>query len=366
MNKENPKIMLHFVNYGKTGGPNIVFQRIKDSGYLKSKYNFVDLFHKIGSGPKFDIKEILNLIKSIKRERPDIVHIAGMQSAGFHCMLAAFLAGTRNRIVTTHGFSADDLRLSVLKKIILKYIMEPLTLVLATKVIGISKFTLNNPMVQKLCKNKSTYIYNMPPDLKNLRQEEYIRNEFKISKKDILCTVVSRIVYDKGFRTLANAINVLSSKNEFNNIKFLIVGDGSYENEFKKLIYEHVVNNKVIFTGKRNDVINILKESDIFVLPTLHENLGNVFIEAMTVNLPCIGSNVGGVPEVIDDKKTGLLVTLGDHLELANAILELSSNEILRREMGKNGKIKVESQFSIQTISEQYDLLYKGIIEKIK
>lgn len=367
MNKTNrvgykPKIMMHFVMPGATGGPNILFSRIQMDKILKQKYNFVRLNQNRVAGGRINFGLIFELKKDIQKEKPDIIHISGMQSAGFHCMIAAVLAGCKNRIITTHGFSGEAINIKPIKKFVFNNIIEPLTLLLATSVQGISKYNINKEMVTKYAKHKSCYIYNFPPEKNELvNSEKGIREEWDINEEEVVFTTVSRVVLDKGYKQLSEAIKRLR---EVKNIRFLIVGDGNYEEVFKSELIDEIKSKKVIMLGKREDVLNILKESDVFVLPTLHENLGNVFLEAAAMGIPSIGANVGGVPEVIVDGETGILIPAYDSKALSEAIVELYNNSNLRKSMGVKAYDRLKTNFNSSDISYKFDQLYSSVLDK--
>jgi glycosyltransferase involved in cell wall biosynthesis len=358
-----PKILMHYVMPGATGGPNILFNRIENANLLKEKYHFVRLNQTRVAGGKLNLSLILELKEQIQRENPDIIHISGMQSAGFHCMIAAVLAGCKNRIITTHGFSGDALDISKIKRFFFNNIIEPITLIMATKVQGISEYTILKKMVKRFAKHKTTYIYNFPPNLNDSIKDTStsIREELGINRDEVVYTSISRIVLDKGYKELAEAIHSL---NAIKNIRFLIVGDGKYEDIFKKEVANEIKSGKVIMLGKRSDVMDILSESDVFVLPTLHENLGNVFLEASTVGIPSIGTNLGGVPEIIVHDKTGVLIPPYNSEALSNAILKLYNNPKLRMEMGKKANRRLNKIFSPVRIAKQFDNLYSSMLKK--
>ncbi|TXC82183.1 glycosyltransferase family 4 protein [Metabacillus litoralis] len=360
---KNPKIMMHYVLPGATGGPNILFSRIENETSLKQKYNFVALNQKRVAGGKINLSLILELKNAIQKEKPDIIHISGMQSTGFHCMIAALLAGCKNRLVTTHGFSGDSLGGTLIKNIAFNYIIEPITLSLATRVHGISKYTVEKKMVRRYARKKTCLIYNFPPDENELSKNSNVRDKLGIGIEEVIFTTVSRIVLDKGYRELAKAIKNLR---ELKNIRFLIVGDGKYEDAFRDEVSEEINSGKVIMLGKRNDVMNILDESDVFILPTLHENLGNVYLEASKVCIPSIGTKVGGVPEIILDGETGLLIPPYNSEALTEAIMKLYSKPHLRKEMGIKAHRRLNDYFNPVTISNQFDDLYSSILNRKK
>jgi len=361
-----PKIMLQFTNFGKTGGPNISTIRIMESELLRSKFEFIPLYTTIGNGPKINLKNIFRLAKEIKEKKPAIIHISGMQNSGFQCMLAAFLGGCKIRVISLRGFTIDSIGLAPWKKYIFEYIIEPFTLLLATKIVGISDFTTKHRSVKKWGKNKTTFIHNIPPVLDYSEKNKYIRKEFGILETDVVFTTVSRIVYDKGYEILAKTIKQIFNNTKIVDIKFLIVGNGNYEPELRNLLSDEIKLNKVILAGKRNDVMNVLSESDVFVLPTLHENLGNVFLEAMATKKACIGTRVGGVPEVIENNITGILIPENDTDALSSAILKLYSNKQLRENMGDNGFVRFNEKFNADKLSRKFCNLYESLLDNIE
>lgn len=353
--------MLHHVRPGATGGPNVSFSRIEGSPFLRSKYDFVRLNQNRVAGGRINIGLIIELNRVIKGEKPDIIHISGLQSAGFHCMLAAVLAGCKKRIISIRGFSGDAIGLSLIKRFVFNYIAEPLSLVLATRVQGISKFTTQRKMVKKFAGNKTSYIYNFPPNWVEKEKKNFIRKELGIDKDEIVFTAVARIIIDKGFKELSEAILSLS---EIKNIRFLIVGDGNYQEILEENMKNEIKSRKVIMMGKRDDVMDILSESNVFILPTLHENLGNVFLEASVVKIPSISTCVGGVPEIVIDGKTGILVPPYNVSLLSEAIIKLYENQKLREEMGLEAYKRINDSFNVQKIAEQFDELYTSVLKK--
>ena len=110
-----------------------------------------------------------------------------------------------------------------------------------------------------------------------------------------------------------------------------------------KISAESLESERVIFLGYRDDVIELLAASDVYVFPTLHENLSNALLEAATMRLPMIATNVGGNPEIIQDGCEGILVPLKDSEALKEAIEKLTVDKQLRAEMGKNAFAKMET-----------------------
>ncbi|WP_170039459.1 glycosyltransferase [Polaribacter gangjinensis] len=345
---------------GVGGGPYTSTTRTIQSN-LVDKYEFRTINYKTEMGTGISITRIRDLITQIKRINPDIVHYTGLQLSGFHMAVACKIAGVKNTVVTVRGFSGDAINFNFFKKVLLKYLLEPITLVLSKKVIGVSEYVVSRNVIKLLAKNKSIQIYNFPPNSTEVFIKNDVRNELEISENDILIVSVARITTDKGYNVLDEAI--LHFK-EHSNLKFLIVGDGDYIETMKKKLHTQTKQKSVIFLGFRKDINKILSACDIFVLPTLHETLSVALLEASQAGLALIASNTGGVPEIVEDNYNGILVAPGSVDELISAIEKLYSDETLRKYFGENAKYKVGKKFSSMEIEQKLDLVYTSLLKK--
>lgn len=161
---------------------------------------------------------------------------------------------------------------------------------------------------------------------------------------------VCRLVPDKNIQCVILAIKELSSNNI--PVKFTVVGEGPYENNLKNLVSNLDLNHIVNFVGRQENVEEWYRNNNIFVLPSLYEGFGSVYIEAMSSGLPCIAiSNKSGkysvaADEIIDSGINGYLMLENDPKELYNYLLQLYENIDLRVEFSKNARFKAENQFS--------------------
>ena len=112
------------------------------------------------------------------------------------------------------------------------------------------------------------------------------------------------------------------------------------------------------FLGRRSDIDDLLSAADFFVLPSDIEGLPMAILEAMAHGLPIVASNVGGIPEIIDDEREGLLFPAGDATALAFAIRRLASDPFLRRRLGDAARQRVSAQFSLNAMVRKYDDVY--------
>lgn len=352
-----PIIAMELSSVGKGGGPYTSNIRIMNSP-LSEKYDFRTIRYKTELGRGFSIKRIKDIVRQIREIQPDIVHFAGLQLSGFHMAIACKIAKVDKTIITVHGFSGDALYFNPIKKFITTYLLEPITLLLTARIIGVSEFTSNRKLI-KIFKNKSCgAIYNFPPQ--PVKTDFEIRKELDFGPSDIIIVTVARIVRDKGYHIFDEAI--LRFK-DVENLKFLIVGDGDYLPEMKLKLTNQIDSKQVFFLGHRDDVQQILKGCDIFVLPTLHETLSIALLEASVEGLALIGSNTGGVPEIIEHEYNGILVEPGNVDELAEAIDLLIKNTDLRIKLAKNAKVRVAQKFSSEIIEAKIDAAYKNLLK---
>jgi glycosyltransferase involved in cell wall biosynthesis len=343
---------------GKGGGPYTSTCRIMHSN-LNKKYDFKTIHYRSELGSGISIKRIKDIVKQLKVIKPDIVHFSGLQLSGFHMAIACKLAGVKNTIVTVHGFSGEALYFNPLKKFLLKFLLEPLTLLLSKQIIGVSEYVISRPVIQFLAKKRSILIYNFPPKLNDKYNKQEIRKELGFTLSDVVVVSVARIIKDKGYHILDEAILEFINKP---NLKFLIVGDGDYLKLMKVKLKEQVKKNQVLFLGYRSDISLILNACDIFVLPTLHETLSIALLEASQANLALIASDTGGVPEIVKNEHNGILVPTGNVEAIVSAIERLYNNNDLRIAFGNNAKTRIKEKFSNKEIVQKLDSVYQSLL----
>ena len=343
---------------GRGGGPYTSTTRIIKSN-LKLKYNFKTIRYNVLLGRGISISRIKDLINQLKMIKPDIVHFTGLQLSGFHIVVACRLAGIKNTVITVRGFTGDMIYFSFIKKLILTYILEPLTL-LFTKRIYVNSEYVSSRKLLRIFKSKCLgAIYNFPPSPYVNLNLISIRKELGISGGDIVVVTVARINKEKGYHILDEAILKLNHKR---NLKFIIVGNGTYLNDMRTKLAGQVKSKQVFFLGYRHDIQRILNDCDIFVLPTLHETLGVALLEASVEGLALIASKTGGVPEIVEDGYNGFLVPPGDINALQQAISILYSKTSLRKKFCDNARLKIHDKISSKSIEEKIDKVYQSLL----
>jgi glycosyltransferase involved in cell wall biosynthesis len=189
-----------------------------------------------------------------------------------------------------------------------------------------------------------------------------IRKEFSIKEDTIVAGFIGRIVPAKGLEYLIDSIPHV--KGEFNNIKLLIVGEGSLVKRLREQAKEKKVYDSIIFAGRRRDIPDILSCIDVFVMPSIAEGLPNALLEAMAMAKPIIATEVGGIPEVIKNRFNGILVPPRDIRALATAIKELTGNAQVAAKMGQAARDLVLDNFSIKLIAQRWQTLYLSLLKE--
>ena len=187
-----------------------------------------------------------------------------------------------------------------------------------------------------------------------------LRSSLGLPEKAPVMITVAVLRKDKGIQTMLEAFpSVLAVIPE---ARYVIVGGGAYESELKKLTANLDNREQVIFTGMRSDVADLLAMSDLFVTPTLDDVLPTVLSEAMATRLPIVASKVGGIPEMVEDGRNGLLVPPADPVALAEACIRLLQSREMAMAMGLAGREIVEGRFNVEVQAQRLGDLYEELV----
>ncbi len=306
---------------------------------------------------KFDITVIFKLAKLIKEKKPDIVHCWLFYSIGIS-LIASFFIRRKMKIIS----SIRECPL----KFNFYYFLTKLLQRRIEKFIAISNFVKKKLIRDGIFSEKIVVVHN-GLDIKEIEKKysksllsKLSKESFGLKKDDSTVGFIGRLEPVKGVEYFLMAIPYV--KKEITDIKFMVVGEGSLKNSLKELVEKLKIENNVIFTGFRKDVYKIIKTIDILVVPSLIETLSSVSIEAGVFKKPVIATSVGGIPEVVEDGVTGLLVPSKDPERMAEAILQLLKDEDLRMKMGEAGRKKVESFFNIEQTVKKTEEIYDKLL----
>ncbi len=174
--------------------------------------------------------------------------------------------------------------------------------------------------------------------------------------------LVSRLSAEKDIRTLIQAVpSVLRRIPQF---RLRLVGTGACRPSLEELTAQLGLQQQVEFAGEKRDVAQELRQACMFVLPSLTEGVSLSLLEAMSVGLPIVATRVGGNVEVVEENRTGLLVSPGSPAALAEAIVTLASDPELSYRMGQEGRQRVEKSFDVRRMVRAYEQLYQDCLAR--
>jgi glycosyltransferase involved in cell wall biosynthesis len=194
-----------------------------------------------------------------------------------------------------------------------------------------------------------------------------IRQEFGIPAGALLLASVSRLFAQKGQRELLQA--VARVRELVPDVRLLVVGadtpeihGGSFTSELKTLAHDLGIEDRVIFTGERSDIPEIMAACDVYTMPSFEEPFGLVYLEAMAMQRPVVSVDNGGTPEVVEHGRSGLLSPYRDVEALAKNIVELHRDPALRARMGAYGRERVLGYFNARRMAHDAGAAYETVL----
>lgn len=296
------------------------------------------------------------LCKVIKHERPDIVH-AVMYQAIQLCRLAKRRVGGFKLIASPRVNYRTRSAFTLLVDSVLKG--QDDLLIAESKA---SRGYLIKRLGYKPA--KVSVIYNGVdlagwPASRLERQKK--RLELRLGGDDVLIGAVGRLDGQKGFSFLIDAMARL--KKGFK-CRLVIIGEGPLRPQLEAQLRKHRLEGHVMLLGERSDVTSWLSAMEIFVLPSLWEGLPNSLLEAMALGLPCVASDVDGVPEVVKHDESGLLVPPSNASALSESLARLVVDPELRAKFGAAAKERIGRDFSLIGMMAAYENAYSQVLSR--
>lgn len=321
--------------FGALGHGGYAEKKIKDRGFRVTVFN---------SNPAiYNLKNIWKLYIWFKKERPDIVHTAAGE-ANFHGVIAAKLAGIPLVVAEEIGFPNHSWKAKIIFKLVYNLTDRVICVSEAVK-----KYLVN---LKEIESSKGVVIYNPVSTPKNLA----------VSKEEQFTIVtVGRLEKIKNQELLLRALAKIG-KDTF---RLIIVGDGRERNRLEALALTLGISDRVIFTGFNSVPEHYLSQAHLFVLPSFSEGFGIAAVEAMLLKVPCLCSNIGALPEIVDDGTTGWLFNPHSESELMDKLIAAMRMEPAALSLiGQNGYRKVSDTFTVENYILQLEKFYKSLNDK--
>lgn len=229
------------------------------------------------------------------------------------------------------------------------------------KIIAVSKHVKQNLINKGISKERIHVLYNGTIDFKifddSIVDGKEIRESLGLNSSNIIVGCIAMFTGKKGHVKIIESIPEVINENE--KVRFLFVGDGPQLESCKELVKSKGIESYVIFMGVRNDIPQICSSIDILIHLPDYETFGIVLTEAMAMRKPVIARNIGGIPEVVEDGKTGILINNLDSKNVSSNIIKLINDKELRMKLGINSLERVRKYFTIDKTIDNLVEIYK-------
>lgn len=307
--------------------------------------------------PPYDIALASKMAEVINREELDLLHVHYAIPHAVCAILAKQMSGRDVKIVTTlHGTDITVLGYDPSLTDAIRFGIEKSDIVTAVSKSLISQtYDLINPD-----KTIET-VYNFIDERVYKRSNSsHLKDEYGILPEEKV------VIHVSNFRPVKRVQDVVRTFEKITKgipAKLLLVGDGPEMTVVCKLVKKLNIEDKVLFLGKQDSVEELYSISDLMLLLSEKESFGLVALEAMACGVPCIGTNVGGIPEVIDHGLSGYICELGDIEDMSEKAIDLLQNSMKHQQFREASVSLVREKFQATTIVKQYEDLYKSLLQ---
>ena len=322
--------------------------RLLKEDFIKTGIKVVDLEAK----SRFDPAPIPKIRKLIKDYNFDIVHTHLFQSEIF--ARVATILNSHPIFITTYHCTEEFLQnpfWARVAKFSIRKFDQVIVISDAVRRYLMEKVGVNEGKIKRI-------YYGLEAKDGVCNGGEDIKSRCRIGKDDPVIGMIARYAPQKGHKDLLDAMRLVLKK--IPETRLFLAGHD--EKRIRSSLENHAeqlgVREKVIFSEFRSDVYNLLQQFDLFVLSSLWEGFGLVLLEAMATEKAIVATNVGPIPEIVIDGKTGFLVPPKDPNAMAEKIVFLLKNKKMAEEMGKNGKRRLEKYFTIEKMIRETEAVY--------
>lgn len=325
--------------------PNIYYHQVEVNQYSVFQY------------PPYDIALASKMAEVVNRENLDLLHVHYAIPHAVCAILAKQMCGKDIKIVTTlHGTDITVLGYDPSLAESIKFAIEKSDVVTAVSnsLIAQTYDVIKPQKAIELVYNFIDEKVYRPTDSSYLKEDYGIKEEEKV------------VIHVSNFRAVKRVQDVVKAFARICNempAKLLLVGDGPEITVICKLVKQLNLSDKVLLLGKQDNLEELYSISDLMLLLSEKESFGLVALEAMACGVPCIGTSVGGIPEVIADGDNGYLCELGDIEAIANKGIYLLSDEVLHKQFSMNAINSAYHHFRAELIVSQYEEIYYELLK---
>lgn len=319
-------------------------------------YHEVEVSHyPVFQHDPYDLALASKMAEVVDQYKLDILHVHYAMPHAISAILARDIAKHNVKIVTTlHGTDITVLGMDQTFKNMIKYGIEQSDAVTAVSN-SLARQTKELLDIEK----EINVIYNFVNENDYYKKQlPLLKNEYGISESEKVITHISNFRKVKRIEDVIRTFFLIQQKLD---AKLMLIGDGPECSKAFHLVKHLQIEDKVLFLGKQENISDLLSISDLNFLLSEKESFGLVLLEAMNCEVPCIGTNIGGIPEVIKHNKTGYLIDVGDVEQAAAHAIELLSDIDKLNRFSKQAYNYARKNFHSTQIVDQYVDLYKKL-----
>ncbi len=318
---------------------------------------FTNLVRQIN--PVKDIKAFFEIFAFLKKEKPDIVHL-NSSKAGAIGAIAAKCAGIKKIVYTVHGFVFLEPQPFWKKQFYL--FAEKISGIFKDAIICVSDFDKKNGIQHRIASEKKFVTIHNGINSASLRfiekneAKKFFQNIIPFPSTHTVIGTIANFYETKGLSYFLQAASQIKKKK--NSVIFIIIGEGELRQNLEKQILENNLKEFVILPGRIQDAHAYLKCFDIYMCSSVKEGFPYSILEAYAALVPIVSTNVGGIPEIIKNKKNGLLVEPMDPRALADNCLQLMASETAGKEYVEKGKKILDESFILDQMLKATSKIY--------
>lgn len=346
----------------------------------KTNQQFIDHCHKLNIKTialKYLAREIdlgneflasKELSQLLNRGNYNIIHLNSSKAGAIGSLAAMFYnfnpLNVKARIIyTAHGYVFNE----PLNKLVRRaYIMsETFSAGIQNRIIAVSEYDKKTALENKICSEHKIRVIRNGLDFRqyNFLEKDKAKQILKLDPNYKYFGTIASFYKTKGYNYLAEAIKMLKDDNNplLAKHRFVFIGDGPELLDIKKYLNENNLNDLIKIIRPNDNDWQYLKAFDYFVLASVKEGLPFTILEAGLAGIPTIATEVGGIPEILEKEKTGLLITPANPLSLKNSIIELSNNNHLAQNIASKNYQNIKENFSLEKTLNETEKLYSEL-----
>ncbi|WP_368504480.1 N-acetyl-alpha-D-glucosaminyl L-malate synthase BshA [Alkalihalophilus sp. As8PL] len=326
--------------------PNIYYHEVEVNQYSVFQY------------PPYDLTLASKMAEVAKRQKLDLLHVHYAVPHAICAILAKQMSDHPFKIVTTlHGTDITVLGYDPSLRELIRFAMEQ-----SDRVTAVSNDLAKQTHELVHTKKPIDTVYNFIDERIYKKSEvSGLRKHYGIDEDEKVLIHISNF---RGVKRVCDIVKSFALIQKEVNSKLVLIGNGPELTVVRELVKEYQIEDCVLFLGNQKHIAELLSMSDLKLLLSEKESFGLVALEAMACGVPVIGTNIGGIPEVITHGVNGYLCEVGDIECVANYAIKLLKDDQLHAQFASSAEQSVQTTFYSHSIVEQYEAIYRDVIEE--